>query len=193
VVSHRVLIGLSGLLLTLCGFVIVPAIWDRLHTLYATPETESAFFKSYTPKLAIEAFEENLPTSEMKTRSSAAGTEFVTHTDGFDWYFAMRSEKWIPFINALRDDALAQLVGNGAKILDQSGDPRDGFQIDYKLGKSVGSLTISPLAITSPPVVHPSPPLPEGTVRVTAAIRVSEKWFPKEPGTLQISVMNFTY
>jgi hypothetical protein len=55
----------------------------------------------------------------MKTGSSAAGTEFVTHTDGVDWYFAMRPEKWIPFMNAFRDDASAQLVGKWGNILDQ--------------------------------------------------------------------------
>ena len=99
----------------------------------------------------------------------------------------MNSQKWMPLMNALRDDAAVQLVGNGAQILSQSGDSRDGFHFDYKLGNSFGSLKISPLAISSPPP-HQGAPLPEGTVDVTAHIELTEKWFPKEPGTIRIAI-----
>jgi hypothetical protein len=185
--SHRVLIGLSILLLTLCGLVVVPAVWNQLHTLYPTPETESAFLKNYTPQRVIEQFECNLPASYSRPRSDAAGREFVTHTAAFEGVFAMNSQKWMPLMNALRDDAAVQLVGNGAQILSQSGDSRDGFHFDYKLGNSFGSLKISPLAISSP-LPHRGAPLPEGTVDVTARIELTEKWFPKEPGTIRIAI-----
>jgi hypothetical protein len=187
--SHRVFVGLCVLLLAICAVVAVPAIWDHLHTLYPTPETESAFLKNYTPERVIEPFEDR-STSQTKGSTGAAGHEFVSHTNRFGWYFAIASKKWMPLMNALRDDASAQLVSNGARILSQSGNPRDGFHFDYKLGKSVGSLTISPLAITSPLLTGRRSPLPDGTVDVTAAIEVSEKWFPKEPGTIQISINN---
>jgi hypothetical protein len=185
--SHRVLIGLSALLLTVCGLVVVPAVWDHLHTLYPTPETESAFLGNYTPQRVIERFQCNLPSSYSHPSGGEAGREFVTHTAGFEEFFAMKSQKWMPLMNALRDDAETQLVGNGAKILSQSGDSRDGFHFDYKLGKSFGSLNISPLAISSPPPRRGAP-LPEGTVDVTARIELTEKWFPKEPGTMRLSV-----
>jgi len=188
--SNRVFVGTCVLSLTICGVVVVPLIWDRLHTLYPTPETKSAILKNYTPKVVIESFKERLPSSYGQHLGSAAGREFVTHTSEFDCHFAMQSEKWMPLANALRDDASAQLVGNGAQILSQSGDANHGFHFDYKLGKSVGSLTISPLAITSASLIHRGTPLPEGTVDVTARIEISEKWFPKEPGTIQISINN---
>jgi hypothetical protein len=96
----------------------------------STPETESAFFKNYTPKTVIERFDAEKGSSYGQHSGGGAGRKFVTHTGGFDWYFAMRSDKWVPLINALRDDASAQLVANGAQILSQTGDARDGFHFD---------------------------------------------------------------
>jgi hypothetical protein len=52
--TFRVLIGLFAVLLTLGGAVAVPIVWHRLHTLYPTPEMESAFLKTYTPQHVIE-------------------------------------------------------------------------------------------------------------------------------------------
>jgi hypothetical protein len=118
--------------------------------------------------------------------TTEAGRNFVTHTAGFDWHFAMRSDKWMPLMDALRDDAQAQLVGNGAQILSQSGNPHDGFHFDYKLGNSIGSLTISPLAITAPELVQRETALSKGIADVTARIEQREMWFPKEPGAIQI-------
>ncbi len=89
-------------------------------------------------------------------------------------------------MTALNNDAYQQLVANGAQILSQSGNPRDGFRYDYKLGKSIGTLTILPLAITAPSLIHRREPLPVGTVDVTARIEQREMWFPKEPETIQI-------
>jgi len=56
----------------------------------------------------------------------------------------------------------------GAQILSQSGDSRDGFHFDYKLGNSFGSLKISPLAIGAP-LPHRGAPLPEGTMDVNGS------------------------
>lgn len=177
------------LLLAICVFAGLRA-WDGLHTLYPTPETESAFLKNYTPKSVIEHFQSNESSSNTHHSGGEAGRKFVSHEAGFEWFFAVRSEKWMPLMNALRDNVAAQLVGNGAQILSQSGDSRAGFHFDYKLGKSVGSLTILPLAIISPRLIHRAAALPEGTVDATARIELTERWFPKEPGTIQISFNN---
>jgi Protein kinase domain len=66
-------------------------------------------------------------------------------------------------------------------ILSETGNPRDGFRLEYKLGKSIGSLTIAPLTTTS--LIQRQMPLPEGTFDMTARIEQTEKWFAKEPGT----------
>jgi hypothetical protein len=54
--SHLILVGLSVLMLAVC-VAVAPGVWDQLHTLYPTPETESSFLKNYTPKRVIERFD----------------------------------------------------------------------------------------------------------------------------------------
>jgi hypothetical protein len=186
--KSRIVLGLFAVLLTLAGAVAVPVIWNRIHTLYPTSETESAFLKNYTPQHVIEAYQCSTQSSAHVGPSGGgeAGDKFVTHHGGFEWFFAMRSDKWTPLMTALNNDAYQQLVANGAQILSQSGNPRDGFRYDYKLGKSIGTLTILPLAITSPSLIHRREPLPVGTLDVTARIEQKETWFPKEPGSMQI-------
>jgi hypothetical protein len=174
----RGLAAILAILLT-CGSVAIADIWERTHTIYATAETESAFLKNYTPKKVIETFEDEAGLSFSHHHGAAAGGDFVTHTAGFEVYFALRSEKWMPVMNSLRDDVATQLTRDGAQILSQSGDARAGFQFDYKIGKSMGSLTISPLATTN--LIHRVTPLPEGTADVIARIEFSEKWLPKVP------------
>jgi hypothetical protein len=183
--SHPILVGLSVLLLVLC-VAVARGIWDQPYLLYPTPETESTFLKNYTPKSVIKQFEAKIGSSYGQHSGSGAGREFVTHTGGFDWHFAMRPEEWMLLMNALRDDVSAQLVHNGAEILRQSGDPRDGFHFDYKLGRSIGTLTISPLR--TDPFIHRVTPLRKALVDVTARIEQTETWFPKVPGTTMVSI-----
>jgi len=184
--SHRISIGISALLLAICSVGAALVIWDRLHTLYPPPETESTFLKNYTPQHVIKQFDCKLSSSDLQHSGGGAGREFVTHEAGFQSFFAMRSDNWMPLMNALMEDVSAQLLHDGAQILSRSGDPRSGFHFDYKLGKSIGTVTISPLAIT--PLLHRRTPLPEGVADVTADIEIAEKWFPKEPATIQVSV-----
>jgi hypothetical protein len=184
--SHPILAGFAVLLLAICGAPVVFEIWDHLHYLYPTPETESAFLKNYKPTGVFDRFSVGHGASYLQGSSAAAGREFVTHTAGFEGYFPIRSEKWMPLMNALRDDLSAQLVGNGPQILSQSGDPRAGFHFDYKLGKSIGTVTIAPLATTS--LIHRRTPLPKCMADVAAQIEQTEKWFPEGQGTITASV-----
>jgi hypothetical protein len=189
--SRRLWIGVCALLLILCSAIAVPVIWDRLHTLYPTPDTKSSFLKSYNPQSVIEPFKSNSPSSDNGVNKSGAGRAFVTHTAEFQSFFAMRSEKWMPLMRALNEDLRAQLLQNGAQILNESGEPRSGFHFDYKLGKSFGSVKILPLEIDTR--IPRRIPLPEGTVGVATRIEVEEKWFPKEPGTIQVRVSSTTH
>lgn len=185
--SHPILVGLSVLSLAIC-VVAAWGIWEQLHTFYPTPETESAFLKNYTPKSVIERFQAKdvgLGSSYGSHKGAGAGRN-VTYTAGFNWHFAMRSEKWMLLMNALRDDVSGQLADNGAQILSESGDARDGFHFEYKLGKSIGTLTISPLSID--PGVHRATPLGPGLVDVHARIEQTETWFPKAPGAIVVRV-----
>jgi hypothetical protein len=188
--SHRILTGLSVLVLTIGGLRAGWVVWDHLHTLYITPETESSFIKHYTPQRVIERFQCRLPSSFANPSGGEAGQTYVAHTAGFEWFFAMRSDKWMPLMDSLSDDMSSQLLQHGAQILSRSGDPRSGFHFDYKLGKSIGTVAISPLEITRPSLIHRGAPLPEGIVDVTAHIELAEKWYPKEPGVIQVTVSN---
>ena len=89
-------------------------------------------------------------------------------------------------MNALRDDVTAQLQANGAEVLQQSGGPHEGFHFDYKVGKSMGTLTILPLTIDTH--VRRVTPLCAGIVDVTASIEQTETWFPKGPGTIAVKI-----
>ena len=188
--SHRILVGISVLVITIGGLGAGWVVWDRLHTLYITSETESSFIKQYTPQRVIERFQCRLPSSFANSSGGEAGRTYVTHTAGFEWFFAMRSDKWMPLMDSLSDDMSSQLLQHGAQILSRSGDPRSGFHFDYKLGKSIGTIAISPLAIPRPSSIHRGAPLPKGIVDVAAHIELSEKWYPKEPGVIQVTVSN---
>jgi len=184
--SHWELVAVSVLLIGFCGLAVVPPMCDRAHTLYPTPETESAFFKRYTPKPVIEQFREpKEPFGWGDNRGGEPGRKFVTHTAGFDFHFAMCSNKWTPLMNALRDNVRAQIQAIGAEVLHESGDPHDGFHFDYQIGKSMGTLTILPLTIEHPQRVTPLCP---GIVDVNASTEQTETWFPKGPGTIAVKI-----
>lgn len=174
--SARGLIALSVRVLTV-GWLI----WDRVHTFSSapfspTPETESAFLKNYTPKNVLKRFNDGQASYSDGT-TAGAGYESVTHTARFDGDFALCSEKFMPLMDALKDDVATQLVGNGARILSQVGEAPAGFHFDYKVGKTVGSLTISPLQLTSL-LLGRTMPQPNCMVGVHTSIEVAEKWFP---------------
>ena len=167
--------------------LVAPPVWDHFHTWHPTPETESAFLKNYTPKSVIERFEERGENSAYSDhKGGSAGSKFVMHSGGFVWHFTMRSEKWMALMDGLEDDVHAQLVGSGAQILNQVGDARDGFHFEYKLGRSFGAVTISPLQVNSG--IHRATPLRPGLVDTDARIEQTETWFPKPPGLMVVRV-----
>jgi len=186
------LVGLLVLLLTVSVVLFVPVFLNR-HTIYPTPETESAFLKSYAAKPAVV---ESVVAPFMCKRfhsywsdnmGATAGQEFATHQGGIQGHYTIRAQDWMPVMTALNDDLSAQLVRDGAEILGRSGDPRDGFHYDYKLGKSFGSVTISPLRIEKGKYT-PEEVLPEGLVPMALDIALIEKWYPKEPGTMSVRI-----
>lgn len=176
------LIVLSVLLLNVGLVVFLRAFLNR-HTVYPTPETESAFLKNYAPRSVVEPFESKQFNSQWWDHETAeAGKGFATHQGAFQGKVAIRPEKWMSLMTALSDDVSTQLLRDGAQILSESGDPRGGFQFDYKLGKSYGAVAISPLKI------YRSPQVQEGCVQAVVDIAFIEKWFPKEPGMITVKL-----
>jgi hypothetical protein len=180
--SHWEVIGLLLLSFLFCAVVIALSYHPYLSI---TPETESAFLKSYTPEKVIKPFTENFPYSHSHFMGAKAGRDYVSHQGEFQSQVVLRPENRVPLMNALRDDVSQQLANSGAEVLSQSFDPRDGFHFDYKIGRSNGSLTISPLKLGQRRA------LPEGKEDVTVRIEQAERWFPKATGMIRISATNF--
>jgi len=173
--SHRLAIALSVPVLLAC---ILGSAACHFGLYYASPETESAFLKSYTPEHVIDGFRENWGSSHTRNFGSSAGRGFVPHDAGFEFHVVLRRESWMPLMNALRDDAQQQLANNGAEVLSQSGNPQDGFRFDYKITQSTGSLRILPVATSSG--VQRNMPLPQGMEDATVKIEQTERWFPQK-------------
>ena len=98
------------------------------------------------------------------------------------WYFAMRSDREPLLMAALRGDALRQLKLYGARIVAEKGDVQHGFDLDYAVGKSVGSLHISPIFPFK--MIHRRIAPPAGIADVQAMVRVRETWFPDEQSAI---------
>jgi hypothetical protein len=184
--SHRLAIGLLVSLLVVSAVVAV-AWWEDHRLIYPTPETESAFLRNYTPAQTIDRFRENEFSGTLRNMAAGAGLSFVHREGGFDFYVVLRREKWIPLMNALRNDALQQLANSGAEVLSQGGNPTDGFHFDYRANKSIGRLTVCPLAITPSSLIRRNMVLPQGMEDVTVTIEQIEQWFPKGGVTIQPS------
>jgi hypothetical protein len=180
--------ALLSVLLLMVGAIAFWVVWDSSHLLYPTPETESTFLKNYTPQGVIQRFQCNESSSHGNRSSGGAGEDFVTHEASFESFIATRSDKLLLLMAALNDDLTAQLSLNGAQILSRSGDARTGFHYDYRLGKSTGSVTISPVSFNSG--IHRAMPLPKCMVDVATKVELTEKWYPKEQTALQASLNN---
>jgi len=186
--SSRAWIAVYFLLVTVLFVTAGWLTWNSLHVYPATPETESEFFRNYTPANVMNRFNDGQGASG-SGRGAAAGRDSVTHTANFEGYFALCSEHFMPLMDALSDDVAAQLAASGAHIVSQIGLAQAGFHFDYTLGKTVGSVTIAPLQLISD-LGRQKNPRPNCMVDVQTRIDVAERWFPKEPGVIQVSANN---
>lgn len=184
---HRLAIWLLAPVILAC-VVVAMTVWHQHLIFYPTPETESAFLKSYTPQHVIDSFIENEGHSQGRGMSAGAGRDSVSHDGDFEFYVVLRRERWLPLMNALRDDVLQQLANSEAEVLSRGGNPHDGFRFDYRISKNSGSVMISPLSVTPPSLIGRKISLPEDMQDVTVRIEQTEKRFPKGAGTIQNSL-----
>ena len=184
----RVSIALYFLLLAIVLLTAGWLAWNSAHMYPATAETQSAFFKHYSPANVLNRFNGGQG-SYSYGRVNAAGSDSVTHTANFEGDFALCSEKFMPLLDALRDDVAAQLIANGATIVSQIGVAEAGFHFDYRLGKTVGSVAISPLQLQAD-LGSQRNALSSCSVGIQARIDVNEKWFAKKSSLTQVSASN---
>jgi hypothetical protein len=152
--------------------------WDHNRLIYATPDTESAFLKNYSPRDTVKPFQMNESSGFSQHSGAGAGRDHVTRTAGFDLYFVSRSDLFTPLHDALIDDASKQLKANGATIIVRGVDGQGNYVFYYTLGHSIGSIKFFPV-VAAPWSAHRKMPLPAGFLDTRAQIEQKEVWFPK--------------
>ena len=174
------------------GLLLLVSLANQLSYIYPTPETESAFLKSYSPNNVVERFQcKNEGANHSETADQGAGRKFVRRENTFESRFVIKSRDWMPLMTALEQGLTSQLLQQRAEILGQTGDPREGYQIQYQAGNSVGEIAIEPLKIISVTSVSgPKASLPDDEQAIDLRITIQEKWFKSKPGIITVKVSN---
>ena len=165
----------AALILVLASVVVNAVVSYGM--VYPTPETQSAFFKSYLPVEVIERFDEHQGSSRGDGGGSGARRGFASHNRTVDFYFVTRSENAPLLASALRDNAVLALKGAEMRVVDQ-GEIREGeYRVHYAGGKTEGTVRIEPVVANE--TVSRRTPLSPGFQDVKAEIRIEEKWVKK--------------
>jgi hypothetical protein len=162
------------------AWVILPGAVERFLLVYPTPETESTFFRSFTPEDVVQRFVCG-PGGGLDGQSAGAGVGYATHQKDFDRYFAIHASDWVPMMRTLQEEISSLLSAEGAQIQSQSGDLSAGFSVHYKSGTSVGVIGVEPLKSLDPDALRPNR-VCKGGIAVRLKVSVEEKWYEKEPG-----------
>ena len=183
---------LALVILVGAGLLCLIALLDHFSYIYPTPETESAFLKNYSPKNVIEQFQrKNEGANQTSSVSAAAGRKFASHESVFESRFVINSRDWMPLVVALDNDLLSQLSQEGAQIMGETGDPREGYRIEYQAEKTFGDVVVEPLKLISVASVSGARAvLPDDEQAVGVRITIQEKWFKAKPGIISVRVSN---
>jgi len=184
--TWKVLISFCAVIATAFIVVAAPAIRDQRQLLYPSPNSVSAFLKNYNPQRATAEFQSDESSQMVSGEGASAGQRFITNKWDFNPMFSMQFEKRIPLMNALNNDINAQLARYGAVVISRRGAPDEGFYFEYRLGKSVGAITVFPVRPDSS--VHRNTPLRDGISDMSVRIEVTEKWFPYEAEASQANL-----
>jgi len=94
-------------------------------------------------------------------------------------------------MQALRDDVTSRLTALKCQIVEESGNPADGFKIKYAIGKSQGTVILDPVR-SAPNSLAAAAPGPDQSA-VKLRIQIKEKWFKADvhPITAQIRAQSF--
>src|SRR5579862_7658721 len=118
---------------------------DQTRLVYSTPENESTFLKTYSPKNVIDRFKAAPFSEEAALTSGGAGREFATHEEDFEPTLVINSQDWAALMQALRDDVAARLRAENGELVSQTGNGVDGFTIQYAIGNTEGTVHAEPI------------------------------------------------
>lgn len=167
-VLKLLLIVLPILFLCVAIFRIVVAKAD---VVYPNPGTESAFLKGYALANPI------LPGTPLASGfggPDSAHHGCASHQREFQFWFAIPADSELAFMAAVRRDMKSRLTRQGSQIIAASGDLRTGFQYDYSIGKTKGSVFINPLVLADSTFAGQVGP---GQLAVKLHVRISETWY----------------
>jgi hypothetical protein len=163
------------------AIVIVPGALEKFLLVSPTPETESTFFRTFTPNDVVQRFVCD-PGWSTSGQSNGAGTAYTTNEKRFDQYFAIHTSDWVPMMRLVQEGISSQLLLAGGQILSQSGDFSEGFSVHYKSGNALGVVDVEPLKTLDPNTLGPNGTC-KGGIAVRLQVSVEEKWYKKEPKT----------
>ena len=176
-----------ALILAILGGVALTEMWIRAHTLYPSPQNESAFLKSYSPQPLVDRFKCLACYSDSSGGiSTSAGKHFVQRSSNYDATFGLRSGEQFELMSALRSDLLGRLDATGARVVRQTGNAHEGFRADYVSNNSVGSVSILPIATLRREVAQG---VPQGFEQVTLHMVIDERWYPNGPSPLEATAL----
>ena len=182
----KVLISFFAIIGSAFIVLAAPVIRDQQQLLYPSPNSVSAFLKNYNPQRVTAKFQSDESSAMRADEGASAGPRFITNKWDFNPIFSMQFEKRIPLMNALGNDIYAQLLHCGAVVISRRGAPDEGFYFEYRLGKSVGAITVFP--VSSDFRIRRNMPLPDGISDMSVRIEVTERWFPYGAEAIQANL-----
>lgn len=141
------------------------------------PSKASLFLRSYSPEKIFGDFQ--LPMSSMRIsgETSGGGRDSVMNGRNYDADFTICRGREQAFNAAITRDLLDQLKVHNARILRQQKDSRGTFHLVYRLGTSLGTITLPALF---PARLQRVMPLPDQLEDVQSEMTIDERWYPSE-------------
>lgn len=166
---------IAGAIACLLALMLLLAHYADSRMVYATPDRESAFLKSYSPDNTIKGFAiPNWGVTGSSGNSAGAGYGEARFKKDFDSRFVIRPEDRHGLSMALTETIVAMISDTGAQLTEQTGNENDGFQFKYTAGKSAGTITLGPVR------QGPSKPwfryLNPGEIPVQVQMTIRETW-----------------
>jgi hypothetical protein len=160
-------------ILFLCVLILRVIVSDA-EIVYPSPETQSAFLRSYTLAEAI------APLSPLRSQLSgpdSAGRGCAFHQRESQSWLLIASGNSPALMAAVRQDLESRLSRDGSQIVAEKGNASERFQYDYAVGKTKGSVIVDPLVIADAASVAGQAGLRPGQLAVKLHVQISETWY----------------
>jgi len=164
------LLGILVLGITVVAFEI-----DQARYVYATPKTQSTFFKTYTPAPVIDRFKLDYSSSWGTSGPSISGRKFATHRTELKENFVVAAENLPALAAAVKDDISKRLAEQNARILRQTRSASE-FEVSYEIGNTRGLVVVDPVQAIDPITVAGRAGIRPNEAAVMLRVRIAETW-----------------